>query len=779
MANSPINTIKPSISGIYTVGQTLTCSTGTWTGDPTISYSYQWKRDITNIGTNTNSYLLISADTNNPIYCVVTATNTVGSNSAYSDLPITSTFSTAGSSTITGLSQTTVYAFTVAAVNAIGQGPSSARSINIYTPTIPLNTVAPSISGTSTVGGALTCTTGTWTSSLTITYSYQWKKGITDIGTNTNTYSPILADLGVANITCIVTATSTAGAAYSTSNTIVNITATTPLVPSIGTATATAYNTATVTFTQPASNGGAEITSYTATSSPGSITGTLSQAGSGTITVSGLTTGTAYTFTVTATNSVGTSAASAASNSITTYEAPANTIAPVVTGTATKGQTLSSTTGTWTGIPSPTFAYQWQRVTTNISGATSSTYVLVTADVGNAIRCVVTATNAVSTVTANSNSTAAVAAIVPTATTIGTVTRTSNTVVSIPFTAPTDNGGAAITSYSIISTPSIALTYSGTTSPMAVTGTFVSGTSYTFTIAAINSIGTGTASASSNSVTPFIVTAGSALFTTVGLVAGGWVCPAGVTSICVVVVGSGGVGGSGGLNRWGGGGGGGGLAYANNITVIPGTSYPVYVAGAGTTSYFSTNTYLFATSGSTGVTGATATGGGGGGAAGYIGNGGNGAGAIGSTGTYYAGGAGGTGGGTVVGRVSFSGGAGGRGSASYLAYGGGAAGVGGGGGGGGGGTAATSGGGGVGVAAPSGTLVNGNGAPSCPANGTTAGVGGGGSGGAPGSKGQNSTSAGGLYGGGGGGNNNANVIATGAVRIIWGAGKAFPNTLTT
>jgi hypothetical protein len=56
---------------------------------------------------------------------------------------------------------------------------------------------------------------------------------------------------------------------------------------------------------------------YTATSSPGGLTGTLATAGSGTITVSGLSIGTAYTFTVKATNSVGQSAASAASNSIT------------------------------------------------------------------------------------------------------------------------------------------------------------------------------------------------------------------------------------------------------------------------------------------------------------------------------------------------------------------------------------------------------------------------------------------------------------------------------
>lgn len=84
-----------------------------------------------------------------------------------------------------------------------------------------------------------------------------------------------------------------------------------PSVPTIGTATdGGTGSTVNVAFT-PGYYAG---TYYTATSSPGSITATSNTSP---ITVSGLTAGTAYTFTVTATNGTGTSAASAASNSVT------------------------------------------------------------------------------------------------------------------------------------------------------------------------------------------------------------------------------------------------------------------------------------------------------------------------------------------------------------------------------------------------------------------------------------------------------------------------------
>jgi hypothetical protein len=69
-----------------------------------------------------------------------------------------------------------------------------------------------------------------------------------------------------------------------------------------------------VSWTAPASNGGAAITAYTVTSTPGSFTCTAALTS---CTVTGLTNGTAYTFTVTATNSAGTGSASNASSSVT------------------------------------------------------------------------------------------------------------------------------------------------------------------------------------------------------------------------------------------------------------------------------------------------------------------------------------------------------------------------------------------------------------------------------------------------------------------------------
>lgn len=122
-----------------------------------------------------------------------------------------------------------------------------------------------------------------------------------------------------------------------------------PSAPVVGVATAGDAQ-ATVTFTAPASSGGAAIIAggYTVTASPGggSATGSSSP-----ITVTGLTNGRSYTFKVTATNSVGIGIASAVSNSVTPTASPLPpviTVPPLLTAAAGSvyGYTFTATGGT-------------------------------------------------------------------------------------------------------------------------------------------------------------------------------------------------------------------------------------------------------------------------------------------------------------------------------------------------------------------------------------------------------------------------------------------------
>jgi len=118
-----------------------------------------------------------------------------------------------------------------------------------------------------------------------------------------------------------------------------------PLTPTIGTATITSPTAVNVTFTAPSGNGGEPITSYTAVSTPGSITGTVNQAGSGTVSVTGLTSGVAYTFKVYATNTLGNGPSSTASNSVTpdlpTYNISSNLYGMVGGDIMSEGETAS------------------------------------------------------------------------------------------------------------------------------------------------------------------------------------------------------------------------------------------------------------------------------------------------------------------------------------------------------------------------------------------------------------------------------------------------------
>ena len=255
-----------------------------------------------------------------------------------------------------------------------------------------------------------------------------------------------------------------------------------------------------------------------------------------------------------------------------------------------------------------------------------------------------------------------------------------------------------------------------------------------------------------------------------------WTVPAGVTSICVVCIGSGASGIYTGSYASGGGG---ALSYTNNIAVTPGEVLQV-VAGSGgsggsggAASYIrrsGTNLILAAGAPDTyfgGAVGGSASDGvgavrysggdgavaypndsfrpGGGGAAGYSGNGGYGSGRrLGNLGSIVgaaagSGGGGGGGGRSVLPNTFAGGGGGGTGYYGYDAYGGGAG-----------------------------------------SDGTTSQSASGGGGGSSGSGGA-SNGNGGSYGGGGGCSDDLGYYASGghgAVRIIWGSNRAFPSTNT-
>ena len=80
----PAKTALPLISGPPTVGSTVGCSTGAWTGSPE-SFSYAWTRDGAAVtGATGPTYVVTLADVDHALRCVVTATNDGGSTKATS-----------------------------------------------------------------------------------------------------------------------------------------------------------------------------------------------------------------------------------------------------------------------------------------------------------------------------------------------------------------------------------------------------------------------------------------------------------------------------------------------------------------------------------------------------------------------------------------------------------------------------------------------------------------------------------------------------------------------
>jgi hypothetical protein len=186
----PTNTALPQVSGTAQQGQTLTASTGTWSGSPT-AYGYQWQRCNSTggacagvAGATASTYALTSTDVGSTMRVLVSATNAGG--------------------TATALSTQTAL---------VASAPVA---------TAPASTALPQVSGTAQAGQTLTASTGTWTGSPG-SYGYQWKRcdsaGATCAsitGATANTFALTTTDVGK-TLRVAVTATNGVGSTTATS----------------------------------------------------------------------------------------------------------------------------------------------------------------------------------------------------------------------------------------------------------------------------------------------------------------------------------------------------------------------------------------------------------------------------------------------------------------------------------------------------------------------------------------------------------------------------------
>ena len=184
---APGNTAPPTIAGTPAVGQHLSESPASWTGDPT-SFSYLWE-DCNNTGAGCSAipgatgqrYTVVGSDVGHTIRVQETATNAGGTSA-----PATST-----------------------QIVAVPLGASP-----------PADASAPPISGAPIVGRTLHGSPGRWTASTPISFGYQWqacRRSCTNIaGATGSSYTLRRADQG-ARIRLEVTANNSAGRASATS----------------------------------------------------------------------------------------------------------------------------------------------------------------------------------------------------------------------------------------------------------------------------------------------------------------------------------------------------------------------------------------------------------------------------------------------------------------------------------------------------------------------------------------------------------------------------------
>lgn len=497
VGNSAQSVASSAIS-VLTRPDAPTIGTATYTGGVAASVSFT--APINNGGATISSYTVRAF-----VLGVATAITGSGSSSSVS---------------ITGLIKGTTYTFRATATNIYGTSDSSADSNSITplsVPAAPVIGTPLATSGTS-VDVVFTAPTDTGGNSTYIT-SYTATSTPGNITFTRTTGLPSPGGASSINITGLTKGQSYTFTVFAT-NPIGNSassaasTSVTPAdVPNAPTVTNVAISTANtsptgsvqVSYTAPADNGGAAITSYTAVSTPGNTTATLSQAGSGTVTVTGLVKGTAYTFTVFATNRVGNSANSNVSASITPTTVPAAPTIGAATAVGSTSATVSFTAPSDTGGIAITNYVATSSPAATLSQSVTGTGVITLSGLtkGQSYTFTVAAVNAVGIGASSAASNSMTTWTEPSAPAIGVATEVNATTATIAFTAGASGGVAIIdfTATAFISGVATAITATAIASPITVSG-LTQGTTYTFRVTARNVVGTGPQSGASNTVQP-------------------------------------------------------------------------------------------------------------------------------------------------------------------------------------------------------------------------------------------------------------------------------------
>ncbi|MET0029467.1 MAG: FG-GAP-like repeat-containing protein [Candidatus Thiodiazotropha sp.] len=357
--DAPAFTGTPSISGTPAVGNTLSAA-NTATADPDtgdgITLGYQWRSDGAMIaGATAGTYTLTSAEAHTTITLDVTGVDN--------------------------------YAGSTGGVTTAGVA---------VTNTAPVNSVLPVISGTPAVGNALSASSGTWTDADGdgLSYTYQWLADAVAIaGATASSYTLTPAEAHT-TITVRVTASDGQGGstnALSAGTAISNAAPVNTVVPVVSGTPAVGNLLSTTTGSWTDADGDALGYAYQWLSDGVAIAG----ATAANFTPTAAQAHTTISVRVTASDGQGGSTPATSAGTALNNTAPVNSVLPAISGVPVVGNTLSSTTGTWTDADGDAlgYAYQWRADGVAIGGATASSYTLTVGDAHASISVTVTATD--------------------------------------------------------------------------------------------------------------------------------------------------------------------------------------------------------------------------------------------------------------------------------------------------------------------------------------------------------------------------------------------------